>query len=259
MPGSARPGVNRPSGLPVDQRHGGVAAGQQVPRRHIAVSDQAGTGADSPAEPRPPSRTGWRRVAFGRPVQPPQGPPDLGQPLGQPRLRACGWAVDPGARTSWAGTNPSPAVSTGSAGAPRWQPSPSCEPPRSAARWSGSIQLPNADSDSVPASHAPDGLISDADLVIPSAMRPCPTTAESLAPPRIAAIKLSITEAARHAWPPQYTTVRWHHYNVRLLAATEPGRRRQPTLTRGQTTHIPALIQLLRPNPRCVLVYSTYP
>src|SRR6266704_3110317 len=110
----------------------------------------------------------------------------------------------------------------------------------------GSIQLPTAESDSVPASHTtPDSLISEADLTIPLGDAPVPNHGAKPCPPDIAPIKLSIAETTRLA--PQYTTglinrarlafalrwshrrrrhqatARWHHYNARLLAAAEPG------------------------------------
>jgi hypothetical protein len=111
----------------------------------------------------------------------------------------------------------------------------------------GSIQLP--DPDSVPESHTtPDSLISDADLIIPLGDAPVPDHGGKPCPPGITAIKLSIAETTRLAQlATQYTTglisqarlafalrwsrrrrrhqasARWHHYNTRLLAATEPG------------------------------------
>ena len=113
----------------------------------------------------------------------------------------------------------------------------------------GSIQLPTAESDSVPASHTtPDSLISEADLIIPLGDAPVPNHGAKPCPPDIALIKLSIAETTRLArLATQYTTglinrarlafalrwshrrrrhqatARWHHYNARLLAAAEPG------------------------------------
>ena len=113
----------------------------------------------------------------------------------------------------------------------------------------GSIQLPTAESDSVPASHTtPDSLISEADLIIPLGDAPVPNHGAKPCPPDIAPIKLSIAETTRLArLATQYTTglinrarlafalrwshrrrrhqatARWHHYNARLLAAAEPG------------------------------------
>ncbi len=113
----------------------------------------------------------------------------------------------------------------------------------------GSIQLPTAESDSVPASHTtPDSLISEADLTIPLGDAPVPNHGAKPCPPDIAPIKLSIAETTRLArLATQYTTglinrarlafalrwshrrrrhqatARWHHYNARLLAAAEPG------------------------------------
>lgn len=111
----------------------------------------------------------------------------------------------------------------------------------------GSIQLP--DPDSVPESHTtPDSLITDADLIIPLGDAPVPDHGGKPCPPGITAIKLSIAETTRLAQlATQYTTglisrarlafalrwsrrrrrhqasARWHHYNTRLLAATETG------------------------------------
>jgi SRSO17 transposase len=111
----------------------------------------------------------------------------------------------------------------------------------------GSIQLP--DPDSVPESHTtPDDLASDTDLIIPLGDAPTPDHGGKPCPPGIAAIKLSIAETTRLAHlATQYTTglisrarlafalrwshrrrrhqatARWHHYNTRLLTATETG------------------------------------
>jgi SRSO17 transposase len=113
----------------------------------------------------------------------------------------------------------------------------------------GSIQLPDADNGPTLASHTtPDSLISDADLIIPLGDAPVPDHGGKPCPPSIAAIKLSIAETTRLArLATQYTTglisrarlafalrwsqrrrrhqatARWHHYNTRLLAATETG------------------------------------
>ena len=113
----------------------------------------------------------------------------------------------------------------------------------------GSIQLPDPEGDKVPGSHTTsDGLVSDADLHIPLGDAPVPDHGGKPCPPGIAAIKLSIAETTRLArLATQYTTglisrtrlafalrwsqrrrrhqaiARWHHYNTRLLAATETG------------------------------------
>jgi SRSO17 transposase len=106
----------------------------------------------------------------------------------------------------------------------------------------GSIQLPDADS--VPASHPPEGLANDADLIIPLGDAPTPDHGGKPCPPGIPAIKLSIAETTRLArLATQYTTglisrarlafalrwsrrrrrhqaiARWHHYNTRWLLA----------------------------------------
>jgi hypothetical protein len=113
----------------------------------------------------------------------------------------------------------------------------------------GSIQLPDPDSDNTPTSHTtPDDRVSDADLIVPLGDAALPDHGGKPCPPGIAAIKLSIAETTRLAQlATQYTTglisrarlafalrwsqrrrrhqaiARWHHYNTRLLAATETG------------------------------------
>jgi SRSO17 transposase len=120
------------------------------------------------------------------------------------------------------------------------------------AALTGSIQLPDPEPghDTTPANHTTpdDDLISDTDLIIPLGDAPVPDHGGKPCPPDIAAIKLSIAETARLArLAAQYTTglinrarlafalrwsqrrrrhqatARWHHYNTRLLAATESG------------------------------------
>src|SRR6266516_781514 len=93
----------------------------------------------------------------------------------------------------------------------------------------GSIQLPNPDSDSVPASHTTsDGLLSDADLRIPLGDAPTPDHGGKPCPPGIAAIKLSIAETARLAHlATQYTTGLISR--ARLAFALRWSRRRRPT------------------------------
>jgi len=112
----------------------------------------------------------------------------------------------------------------------------------------GSIQLPHPEGQSVPDSHPPDSLVSDADLIVPLGDAPVPDHGGKPCPPDIAAIKLSIAETTRLArLATQYTTMlisrarlafalrwsyrrrrhqaiaRWHHYNTRLLAVTRTG------------------------------------
>jgi SRSO17 transposase len=114
-----------------------------------------------------------------------------------------------------------------------------------------SIQLPDPEPGhhSMPDNHpTPDDSISDTDLIIPLGDAPVPDRGGKPCPPDIAAIKLSIAETTRLArLATQYTTglinrarlafalrwsqrrrrhqatARWHHYNTRLLAATESG------------------------------------
>ena len=95
---------------------------------------------------------------------------------------------------------------------------------------------------------AVDGPVSDADLQIPLGDAPVPARGGQPCPPDISPIKLSIAEATRLATlAARYTTglitrarlafalrwsrrrrrhqatARWHHYNTRLIAATETG------------------------------------
>jgi SRSO17 transposase len=95
---------------------------------------------------------------------------------------------------------------------------------------------------------AVDGPVSDADLQIPLGDAPVPARGGQPCPPDISPIKLSIAEATRLATlTARYTTglitrarlafalrwsrrrrrhqatARWHHYNTRLIAATETG------------------------------------
>jgi SRSO17 transposase len=113
----------------------------------------------------------------------------------------------------------------------------------------GSVQLPDTGNENTPTSHTtPDALVSDADLTIPLGDAPVPDHGGKPCPPGIAAIKLSIAETtrlvrltieyttglisrARMAFALRWSlrrrrhqaTARWHHYNARLLAATETG------------------------------------
>jgi hypothetical protein len=95
---------------------------------------------------------------------------------------------------------------------------------------------------------AGDGPVSDADLQIPLGDAPVPARGGQPCPPDISPIKLSIAETTRLATlAAHYTTglitrarlafalrwsrrrrrhqatARWHHYNTRLIAATETG------------------------------------
>jgi hypothetical protein len=120
----------------------------------------------------------------------------------------------------------------------------------------GSIDLPDAVSDSTPTSRTTHGSqaahdddpISDTDLQIPLGDAPVPDHGGTPCPPDIAAIKLSIAETGRLArLATQHTAglisrarlafalrwsrrrrrhqaiARWHHYSTRLLAATGSG------------------------------------